>query len=362
MHQQINHILSFSCLKESILKIIKNSTQVSINSNPTKKSGIYLLYVDNFDDDKILPIYIGQTVDFKARFKAHLNDVKSLLQHGYIEYHDNLFKSAIGINRAYENKYRPCKILKYIIDHDCSIDDIKMIIIEKCDKEHLDEKEQYYLSTYLPAFFGFNQIATITEQFAYRDNPQRKFSIIQKDCNCFQKYMEYGYSAFNYLHAFKGYDNPVLDKKVNILTSNNSWKAKETLLSDTISALKNYQKTYQESFTIIHDRFAEQIHNIFEKYKIKSKGRENDVLDVFTNHFYIDFFCNSNLNYLEYYFNRDKRSRECGISIKELYNLHSTEIYEITAPVKAALELYLMNRNRAIEQSEYSFLLPTKYF
>ena len=49
----------------------------------------------------------------------------------------------------FNGKFRPCKILKYIKDHDCSIYDIKMVVLEKCECDKLYEREQHYLSLYL---------------------------------------------------------------------------------------------------------------------------------------------------------------------------------------------------------------------
>lgn len=332
-------ILEFNTLKNTILCIIKKSNQIVSLTNSVHESGIYLLYVNNFDDNKILPFYIGQAIDFSKRFKTHIKDINKLIKHGYTEYHNNLFFGAVGDKSPFEGNFRPCKILKYIIDHDCSIDDVKMIILEKCDKEELDKKEQYYLSLYLPSFFGFNQIPTITEQFYYKNNTEKMCSLIQEDSDCFCKYMKYGYSTFNYLHAFTGYGNQELDKKVNLLTSNHLWSSKQDLLTASCSAINNYHEIYKKTYRLIHDKFAKQIHNIFSKHQLKSKSREADVLAAFTNHFQtnIVFDINHNLQYLEYYFSRDKRSRECGIELNKFYNRHAEELDRLTTPVKNAL-------------------------
>ena len=293
-----------------------------------------------------------------------LEDLKKIMQHSYSEYSNKFFLSAISNKRAFEGKYRPCKIFKYIIDHNCKIDDLKMIVLEKCDEEDLYKKEQYYLSTYLPSFFGFNQIATITEQFEYSNNPELKRSIIKNDLLCFKKYMEYGYSTFNYLHSFLEYGNSELNQKVNLLLSNSHWLSKNERLKNTLDSFEEYQNTYKESYREMSNVFSEQVHNIFCKYKLKSKARETEVLSVFINPYHIQVILddNSTLEYLKYYFDRDKNSKECSKSLKALYDENIEKINEISTPARTAYEHYLQSKKSAIDQSEYSIIFPNNPF
>ena len=189
-------------------------------------------------------------------------------------------------------------------------------------------------------------------------------SVIEQDLHNFQKYMGYGYSTFNYLHAFSSYGNKNLDQIVNNLLSNQFWLPKDVLLSDAISAFENYKNVYYETYEKISDRFSEELHNIFSKCKIKSKSREEEVLQMFTNHYYTNVIndVNDTFEYLKYYFSRDKKSRECGKLIKELYNVNAKEINQIFVPIKNAFESYVNSRINAIEQSEYSLIFPRKSF
>ncbi|MGP1906806.1 hypothetical protein ACTSEZ_01455 [Metabacillus sp. JX24] len=34
-------------------------------------SGIYMIYIDNFTSEKIVPIYVGQAKDIQRRYKQH---------------------------------------------------------------------------------------------------------------------------------------------------------------------------------------------------------------------------------------------------------------------------------------------------
>lgn len=357
-------IIRFNDLRQDILNIIANADTYISSRNSCKDAGIYLLYVDNFEDHTIIPFYIGKTVNFQKRYSDHIRDIKALLKLRYSEYHDKFFWSAVSYKRALDGNYRPCKILKYILDHNCSIDDVKMIILEKCDKEQLLEREQYYLYKYLPAYFGFNQIAKITEQFVYRNDPEKKREIIDKDLKLFEKYIEYGYSTFNYLHAFSGHGTPELDKRVNQMLSNDLWPAQEELFSRSYSAFNNYSEIYQAAYSRIEEAFRSEIHRIFEKCKLKSKEREKEVLSAFTNHYraYVTDDVDEHLDYLEYYFDRDKKSRECGRLIKELYITHADEIGQINSPVMIAFEEYINTRKQAIEQSRFSIIFPNNRF
>ena len=362
MDMKTSKTIDFRILKQEVVKLISNAELTIKAKDSSRESGIYLLYVDNFQDDKIIPFYIGKTNNFQRRFCNHLKDVKDLIDNGYADYCDKIFWNAVSHRRYYEGKYRPCKILKYIVDHDCTVDDIKMVVLEKCIEEKLDEREQYFLSEYLPAFFGFNQIATITERSSNRDNPEKMRKIIKDDYQNFLKYMEYGYSTFNYLHAFSYYGSDELNKIVNKITSNHLWPTQEELFLSVNYAYENYRIAYNEAYEKIKKIFSSSVHEIFETYKFKSKGREEQVISVFTNHYQTDVFSNCDLVYLNYYFNRDKRSRLCGKMIKDLFNEHKDTIKEITLPLNIAFEAYIKSRQNAIEYSEYSFIFPLKRF
>ena len=362
MFEPESSVLDFEKLKREIVDIIANAEMTITTRKSHTDSGIYLLYVDHFSDDRIIPFYIGQTSNFQKRLSAHIRDVARLFKIPYADYHNKFFWGSVGHRLPFEGKYRPCKILKYLVDHDVSMDKIKMIVLEKCPTEQLDEREQYYLSKYLPAFFGFNQIATITEQFRYCDNHALKHSIIQRDFECFDLYMEYGYSAFNYLHAFASYGDNQMNELVNSLISNQEWPAPSALLSATSDAFMNYRKAYESSYSIIAKKFSGQVHSIFEQCKFRSASREREVLSAFTNHIRTNIISdiNDNLDYLDYYFSRNRMGRTCAELLFALYMEHNSEIEQITTPVRITFAQYLNARENAISQSRFSLIFPSK--
>lgn len=145
-------------LKKQIENIIKNNADKEITCETNNKDiGIYMIYINNFDDDKILPIYIGQTGcgknrNFQNRYKEHLQEIMALNRLEYDYYKEALLKN------FYDGHYKSCKIFQYMVDHNCTLKDFHMIVLEKVEseienlQELLDYKEQEYFSKFLPAF------------------------------------------------------------------------------------------------------------------------------------------------------------------------------------------------------------------
>ena len=70
---------SYAEIKQQVLEIINRNKHNKVDRKTNiNKSGIYMLYVDCFDDDKIIPFYIGQTSDFQERHRQHYGELLSL--------------------------------------------------------------------------------------------------------------------------------------------------------------------------------------------------------------------------------------------------------------------------------------------
>ena len=52
----------------------------------------------------------------------------------YNDYDNDYYLSAI-INNYFEGYYKSCKIFKYLVDNECELKDIHMIILEECENE-----------------------------------------------------------------------------------------------------------------------------------------------------------------------------------------------------------------------------------
>ena len=58
------------------------------------------------------------------------------------------------LSNFYDGHYKACKIFQYMVDHDCTLKDFHMIVLEELEinnnniQELLDKKEQEYFSKY----------------------------------------------------------------------------------------------------------------------------------------------------------------------------------------------------------------------
>ena len=197
----------FESIKEKVINLIKNKNEITSKTN-YKIGGIYMLYVDNFENNKIIPFYIGKTHNFQERHKEHMKEIFAInrLDKDYYEY--------TIINNYFTGNYKSCKIFKYMIDNNCVLKDIHMIIVEEIESEEIRIKqEQKYINEYLASYFGFNQLNSITFSM---EVPLRNdyIKIIENDLLNIKKYIKFGFNEFNYLLAkeiFESKNNKLLE-------------------------------------------------------------------------------------------------------------------------------------------------------
>ena len=299
----------FEEIKNKVKKIIKDRNVEEINNNTDSKNiGIYMIYIDNFNDDKVIPIYIGQTGygknrNFQNRYKEHLQEIMALNR---LEY--NYYKELL-LDNFYDGHYKSCKIFQYMVDHNCTLKDFSMIVLEKIDgnsdniQELLDKKEQKYFTEFLPAFFGFNQVNTVVEankEFFANFNNLEGFVASDKllnyeldDCENFIKYFGYGYTKFNYYHCYpktytvgensKKIEYELRDKK-ELLKNKYYDENKFKKYNDKLPKLeKKYEKNneeLQQNKKIFEERYEPEIKEYCQKYKIGIIQKYQDIVDV----------------------------------------------------------------------------------
>ena len=299
----------FEEIKNKVKKIIKDRNVEEINNNTDSKNiGIYMIYIDNFNDDKVIPIYIGQTGygknrNFQNRYKEHLQEIMALNR---LEY--NYYKELL-LDNFYDGHYKSCKIFQYMVDHNCTLKDFRMIVLEKIDgnsdniQELLDKKEQKYFTEFLPAFFGFNQVNTVVEankEFFANFNNLEGFVASDKllnyeldDCENFIKYFGYGYTKFNYYHCYpktytvgensKKIEYELRDKK-ELLKNKYYDENKFKKYNDKLPKLeKKYEKNneeLQQNNKIFEERYEPEIKEYCQKYKIGIIQKYQDIVDV----------------------------------------------------------------------------------
>lgn len=78
---------------------------------------------------------------------------------------ENLFKDIIGkYHSFYDGRFKACKIFKYMVEHNCKLSDLKMIVLEELEEENeINKKEIELIEKYLAPYFGFNQLTMVTE-------------------------------------------------------------------------------------------------------------------------------------------------------------------------------------------------------
>ncbi|UYG95335.1 hypothetical protein [Cytobacillus firmus] len=223
-----NAVTKFNNIKYQVKQLIQENLcrEVTPHTKYTF-SGIYMIYIDHFPSEKFVPIYIGQARDIQRRYKQHFSEILSLNRLPYEEYHKYFF---FDHQSFYEGNFKACKIFKYLLESNCTLQDIHMIVIEDVKEEYLDEKEQYYFKKLLPSFLGFNQFNSFLEQQKNRfsnsqisDSKIDNFlSVLLEDVKGIYSYYEYGFTRFNFEHAFP--------KNITYLLEENDSLSNKTIL------------------------------------------------------------------------------------------------------------------------------------
>jgi len=122
-----------------------------------KEPGIYMLFIDDFSDNKILPFYIGQTDNFQRRHYEHLSEVMAINRLTY-DYFENYL-----INNYYDGQYKAVKMFNYLLSHELTLDRVRMVILEQIEEKDIrDKKEIEYINRLYAPYIGFNQYNTIS--------------------------------------------------------------------------------------------------------------------------------------------------------------------------------------------------------
>ena len=196
--------------EERLLKLknyISNHNLEEINevSNVTSR-GIYLIYIDEFLSNTILPIYVGQTENFQKRYKEHISKLLTLNRIDYNTLKEQL-DTFSDIFSVFEGNYLYLKIFKYLIDNNLTLDNIHMVILKKCDSnDDLYTLELEYINKFSSSYFGFNQLNSVSlikkyngfsSGFVNKNNTMIT-SVIEQDLINYDQYRTFGFNEFNY--------------------------------------------------------------------------------------------------------------------------------------------------------------------
>ena len=268
----------FKTLKNNIINLISNKTEIT-KETEYKNGGIYLLYVDNFNSDKIIPVYIGKTHNFQERHKEHLKELFSInrLSKKY-------YTSAI-ISKYYDGYYKSCKIFKYLVDNDCSFKNIHMIILEECADEETRTRLEYdYINKYLTSFFGFNQLNTISLQQDYMSKGTLScfyLENVKNDIINIEKYVLYGYNRFNYLLAkglFERYEKDLYNSLKNNINFNEILNLNEKKYRCVCKQNKLIHYIQYTAKDECNELCNQIINSFFEKNNLKSEDKKKQII------------------------------------------------------------------------------------
>jgi len=254
-----------------------------------KRAGIYMLYVNNFSDKRLIPFYIGQTTDIQKRFKDHFTDLIAINR-----FSQDLIRRCV-LTGPYNGHFRICKIFKYMVDHECTLHDFHAVVLEYVDDTALlAEREHAYFSEYLPAFFGFNQLNSLTFYATIRNcicekNVEQYYNYLIEDVENIDKYYNFGFTTFNFKYSFiseLSYTELAAPDLQEILLAGIKYLENKYVSSDDrlkeqrINSLKIdaavNRSAYYASIGERDAHFDQTFIEIMDRYKIKSiKQREN---------------------------------------------------------------------------------------
>ena len=204
--------IQFDDIRRKVIDLTNN--ELVSKTKHSKVGGIYMLYVDCFKDDRIIPFYIGRTNSFSKRFGQHISAIKKLMAYSKRKY------NSLVEEGEFEGHYLYCKMYSFMDRHDCSIDDVKMVIVEEVESEkQRGLREDHFITSLKAPFFGFNQylfhthlaeqqsINSLKDEKTVDDLTRLIKEEIPKMAMCYQ----YGYNMMNTYLTLPLYTGPDLD-------------------------------------------------------------------------------------------------------------------------------------------------------
>jgi len=349
---------------EEVLNLIKqrisNSEDIINHSTKNNASGIYMIYIDNFSDDKILPIYIGKSNNLQKRYESHYKEILSLNHLSYDTYYEYFYHNG---HNFYDGHFRVCKIFKYMLDHNCDLKDYKMIVLEYGDNDKLEELEQKYIKLFKSEFFGFNQlnIVSLYPLVHHSINNNDKNNIIYylnkaiENCYEIKKYIDYGFTKFNYnysVYGLKQFSSDVVCERVNILENNFNTLLSELRNTVSFECYKDIENLELQKTKLKEERIivTEPIDDAYKKVEDAKKDLKNKVKILLKDYkvYSAKFNC-----FISGIFNdEDKKSFNNYLKKK---NIHIRPYYRLVDDINQIYDLQqnILNVKKSLEDKLY---------
>ena len=93
-------------LTSFVQQIISSNNDYIDYSTKNNASGIYMIYINNFSDDKILPIYIGKSNNLQKRYETHYKEILSLNHLDYDTYYEYFYNNGYNLTKGGMSKIK----------------------------------------------------------------------------------------------------------------------------------------------------------------------------------------------------------------------------------------------------------------
>ncbi len=263
----------FDEIKEKVKRLIEaNKGEVTAHTN-YRNGGLYMIYIDDFSDDKIIPFYIGQTNDFQERHKSHFTEILSLNR-----LRKDVYESCV-LNGVYNSRYKSCKMYSYMVEKECELSDYHMVILEYIDNPgERENKEKEYIASLKAPFFGFNQMDCVSRMMEFGEGAAKNeeyLAIVKSDYESLCGYIDYGYCRFNMFVAYAIF--------VEIIDG-----FKETEMYQSICKIKKAEEEERELCNYINYDSKEEakallddyIDSFFAEHRMKSEEKKGLAIDL----------------------------------------------------------------------------------
>ncbi|KON69121.1 excinuclease ABC subunit C [Peribacillus butanolivorans] len=378
-----NNVNKIDNIKYQVKQLIQENLHREVTPETKHTiSGVYMIYIDHFTSEKIVPMYIGQAKDIQRRYKQHFSEILALNRLPYEEYHKYFFLESQSF---YEGSFKSCKIFKYMIENKCTLQDVHMIVLEEVKEEYLDEKEQEYFKRLLPSFFGFNQFNSFLKRLKFRfSNSEMSnseiedyLSILQEDIKGIYSYYEYGFTRFNFEHSIPKDISNLLKEKEQ-LDSDILFKFDEVKLS-LYELCKRYIPNFEEM-----QRMSEKKNKLYKVYNVATDecndmldllkrdiSEKFEVLKIYSEEAIKDFIYSikykGNPKHKELFL-KYLKSKKCKL---DFYKIFEEQIIDVNkkieerdnkkVPYKEVLDLFLKRENE-IRPKRYKMIFPSCQF
>ncbi|WP_052948788.1 hypothetical protein [Mesobacillus campisalis] len=291
-------------------------------------SGIYMIYINNFHSDKIVPIYIGQSKDVQKRCKVHLNEILALNRLSYNNYYNYFFSKS---NSFYEGRFKSCKIFKFMIENNCTLRDVRMVLLEHVEIQDLDMKEQEYIKRLNASYYGFNQLNSFLAYFKLRreiapvSEAEDFLSIVQEDIEGIYSYYDYGFTRFNFEHSFP--------KNITFLLELNEQLGDTTLFKEIKSEVDRLIRHYKLDHKINEIQKKEKVWTPLHHQYLEARDEYHQAFAVLRDQVRVKF------KELSFYSENAFKSFLSSI-IKDEKEIHKNDFLKYLASKQCELDFY----------------------